>query len=246
VEAYRVWRARVDHASFENKRRACESALRREASGTLVKRILILEGTPGVGSHSWRGALSQAGYHVTMGALNAGAELNACDLLIADAALARGEASELRAKLQAAEPRPKVLFVVRDFTAETVLQLSSVGDLSLPYPLESSTLLNALRQLSAAHDHVQDFARTYRLSPREVALLRLAVLGRNNDQAAAELGCSRATVGTYWNRVFRKTGVSGQRDVIILLLRQKHGSGSFPSARAAGKPLASGDGSGEK
>lgn len=212
----------------------------------MVKHILILEGTPGVGSHTWRGALSQAGYHVTVGTLTADAELAACDLLIADAALARGEAAELRAQLQTAEPRPKVLFVVRDFTAETVLQLSSVGDLSLPYPLDSATLLDALRQLSAADDHVQNFARTYRLSPREVALLRLAVLGRNNDQAAAELGCSRATVGTYWNRVFRKTGVSGQRDVIILLLRQKHGSGSFPSARAVGRPLASRDGSGEK
>ncbi len=132
----------------------------------MVKRILILEGTPGVGSHTWRGALSQAGYHVTVGGtLTADAELAACDVLIADATLARGEAAELRAQLQAAEPRPKVLFVVRDFTAETVLQLSSVGDLSLPYPLDSVTLLNALRQLSAVDDHVQNFARTYRLSP---------------------------------------------------------------------------------
>jgi DNA-binding NarL/FixJ family response regulator len=212
----------------------------------LVKRILILEGTPGVGSHGWRGALSQAGYQVTLGSLNADTELAAYDLLIVDAALAQGEAVELRAALHAAEPRPKVLFVAREFTAETVLQLSTVGDLSLPYPLEGATLLNALKQLAAAHDHVQNFARTYRLSPREIALLRLAVLGRNNDQAAAELGCSRATVATYWNRVFRKTGVSGQRDVIILLLRDKHGSGSFPSARAPGKPLTSRDGSGEK
>lgn len=226
--------------------RVRDSASRGEASSTLVKRLLILEGTPGVGSHGWRGALSQAGYDVTLGALTANVNVALYDLLVVDAALAQGGAEELRGALQAAEPRPKVLLVARDFTAETVLQLSTLGDLSLPYPLESATLLNALEQLSSADDHVQNFARAYRLSPREVALLQLAVLGRNNDQAAAELGCSRATVATYWNRVFRKTGVSGQRDVIILLLRQKHGSGSFPSVRAAGKSLASGDGSGEK
>lgn len=65
---------------------------------------------------------------------------------------------------------------------------------------------------------VASFASEYRLSPRESALLLCVVTGRNNDEAAAELGCSRATVATYWNRIFCKVGRHCQRDVICELL----------------------------
>lgn len=211
----------------------------------MVKRILILEGDPGIGSQEWRSLLMQAGYQATLGQCVSTVQFDDYDLLVLDAAPVVSENLRLREALNAAEPRPKVLFVARDFTAESVLRLSTLGDLSLPYPLEGRTLLDAVSQLFASQDHVQSFARAYRLSPREVALLKLAVLGRNNDEAAAELGCSRATVATYWNRMFRKTGVSGQRDLIVLLLRTKHGSGSFPRAGVS-KPLTSRDRSGEK
>jgi DNA-binding NarL/FixJ family response regulator len=65
---------------------------------------------------------------------------------------------------------------------------------------------------------VASFASVHRLSSRERALLLCAVAGRNNDEAAAELGCSRATVATYWNRIFSKVGRHCQRDVICQLL----------------------------
>jgi DNA-binding CsgD family transcriptional regulator len=81
-------------------------------------------------------------------------------------------------------------------------------------------------------DDVGRFARFFKLSPRETTLLRHALAGMNNDEAAAALGCSRGTVSTFWNRVFRKTNVSGQRDVIILFLNMARGSGTFEVPRA--------------
>ena len=66
---------------------------------------------------------------------------------------------------------------------------------------------------------VRCFASTHRLSPRETQLLGLAVAGYNNDEAAELLGCSRATATTYWNRIFAKIGVRGQRDVLCALVR---------------------------
>ena len=62
------------------------------------------------------------------------------------------------------------------------------------------------------------FSAKYRLSPREEALLLCAISGKNNDEAAVILGCSRATIATYWNRIFSKVGRRSQRDVFCELL----------------------------
>lgn len=128
--------------------------------------------------------------------------------------------------------RPAVLFVIADFSAPNVVNLARVGDMVLPAPLGPETLLQAVDLLqtrsrqsaapppaSGRRDRVVEFARNYRLSPRETDLLRCAVGGMNNDEAASALGCSRGTVSTFWHRIFKKTRVSGQRDVIILLMR---------------------------
>ena len=64
-----------------------------------------------------------------------------------------------------------------------------------------------------------EFAARYRLSPTESRLLALAISGRTNDEAADALECARGTVGTYWNRIFTKTGERGQRNVMAALVR---------------------------
>jgi DNA-binding CsgD family transcriptional regulator len=126
--------------------------------------------------------------------------------------------------------RPRIVLVTREFSSGNVLRLAEYCDLVLPSPLESGTLLRALEMLGEWRDSVEKFALQYKLSPRETALLRCALACMNNDEAAAALSCSRNTVSTFWNRIFRKTGVSGQRDVIVLLLQwanENAGSGTF-------------------
>ena len=67
-------------------------------------------------------------------------------------------------------------------------------------------------------DLLARFSLTYRLSPREMSLLSCALGGQNNDEAAANLGCSRATVASFWNRIFAKVGRHNQRDVMCMLV----------------------------
>jgi DNA-binding CsgD family transcriptional regulator len=126
--------------------------------------------------------------------------------------------------------RPKIIWVTRDFSSFTVLTLSEDGDLVLPHPLVDGTLLRAVEMRSRSTDEVSSFASLYRLSLRETAVLRHALAGLNNDEVADALGCSPRTVSSFWNRIFRKTNVSGQRDVIIRFLQSSRGpskSGTF-------------------
>jgi DNA-binding CsgD family transcriptional regulator len=116
-------------------------------------------------------------------------------------------------------PRPMIIWVASELSALTVIELYKQGDWVLPSPLEPLALSRALQVLSEPTDGLAEFARCYRLSPRETALLRHALAGLNNDEAAEALGCSRPTISSFWNRIFRKTQATGQRDVIIRLLQ---------------------------
>jgi DNA-binding CsgD family transcriptional regulator len=62
------------------------------------------------------------------------------------------------------------------------------------------------------------FAADHKLSGAETTLLAGATRGLNNDEVAELLGCSRATVSTYWNRIFAKLGRRSQRDVFCKVL----------------------------
>jgi DNA-binding NarL/FixJ family response regulator len=62
------------------------------------------------------------------------------------------------------------------------------------------------------------FAADHKLSGCETTLLVGAARGLNNDEVAELLGCTRATVSTYWNRIFAKLGRRSQRDVFCKVL----------------------------
>src|SRR5690606_10974775 len=63
------------------------------------------------------------------------------------------------------------------------------------------------------------YSQMFRLSPQERRLLACAVRGVPDKCAADELGCTRNTVGTYWKRIYAKTGKRCQKDVLAHLLR---------------------------
>jgi len=66
---------------------------------------------------------------------------------------------------------------------------------------------------------VFSYSQMFRLSPQERRLLACAVRGVPDKCAADELGCTRNTVGTYWKRIYAKTGKRSQKDVLAHLLR---------------------------
>ncbi len=129
------------------------------------------------------------------------------------------------------------ILVTPALSARAMLALTDEADLILPAPVEPEMLVTAVQVVLTAADYVGRFASTYRMSPRETSLVRLALAGMNNDEAAAAMGCTRATVSSFWNRIFRKTGATGQRDVFILLLKQQRGQSPTAGSRATPKAV---------
>jgi DNA-binding NarL/FixJ family response regulator len=140
-----------------------------------------------------------------------------------DLELPDGDGSELLATLTPLKPRPRIAVISGHLDASRVVALQSIRVLALPKPLSSAALnelLGLLRGAQAELEHpIDQFAKRHKLSPTEARLLHLAVEGMNNDEAACALKCARATVSTYWNRIFIKTSLRSQRDVVSGVLR---------------------------
>lgn len=67
-------------------------------------------------------------------------------------------------------------------------------------------------------DSILQFCSRYRLSLREREVLRSCVTGANNDEIASLLKCSRSTISTYWNRIFKKLGVGSVTEVLLRMM----------------------------
>jgi len=63
------------------------------------------------------------------------------------------------------------------------------------------------------------YSGVHGLSGQESRLLLGAVQGTADKLIASDWGCSRATVSTYWKRIFAKTGMRPQREVLAHLVR---------------------------
>ena len=63
------------------------------------------------------------------------------------------------------------------------------------------------------------YSGVHGLSGQESRLLLSAVQGTADKRIASDWGCSRATVSTYWKRIFAKTGMRPQREVLAHLVR---------------------------
>ena len=57
------------------------------------------------------------------------------------------------------------------------------------------------------------------LSPRERSILHLASLGYTDRAISAELGISKGTLGTYWNRLRMKIGSFNRTELVATVLR---------------------------
>jgi DNA-binding NarL/FixJ family response regulator len=116
-------------------------------------------------------------------------------------------------------PRAVAVLTGPPANAQTIVNCLSLGWSYLPKPYDAESLLEYITIVGvrALTEKLSSFASCNRLAPRERQLLLSAFHGLNNDEAANELGCSRATVSTYWNRIFRKVGVRSQRDVFVAL-----------------------------
>lgn len=61
-------------------------------------------------------------------------------------------------------------------------------------------------------------ARTPQLTPRDVEILRLLVLGRTNRQIGSQVHLGPGTVRNHLSRIFRKLGVSSRTEAAVRAL----------------------------
>lgn len=146
--------------------------------------------------------------------------------LLLSAELADGDGIDLLPTVRRLRPEPLVAILHDGLSADRLLALHGQYVVAVPKPLSDQNLIDLIHLLRAADslpDAVDRFAAQSKLSPQETRLLQLSVVQRlNNDEAAAELGCARPTVSTYWNRIFEKTGYHCARDVITSLVRHDY------------------------
>lgn len=101
-------------------------------------------------------------------------------------------------------------FLTKDASADqiaTAIHTVMAGHAQLD-PSVQRRLLEALDRTPAGSEPVPglDAAASDGLTPRETDVLRLVADGRSNDEIAAELYVSRATVKTHLNHLLAKTG----------------------------------------
>jgi DNA-binding NarL/FixJ family response regulator len=171
-----------------------------------------------------------------------------CDYVFLELRLPDGNGEDLLDRLAALCPRPGVAVVTGFLDARRALALHGRCGIVVPKPADQQILLRILTLLgptSSGDSIIDDFASRYSLSFQERRLLFAAVRETSNDDAASELGCSCATVRTYWGRIFRKTGCTSAREVVVRLLRfalDGPTGGRLPSSAALGNGRTTADG----
>ena len=143
------------------------------------------------------------------------------DYAVLSFALPQGDTASVCMRLNRSDPSGWAAGL-RKASVTPVFSLYGQSVLVLPQsrdPNHVADVLAALRTDRGLATAIASFAAECKLSPKEGELLRLAIEGLNNDEAADALGCRRTTVSSYWARIFSKTGVRCQRDVVATFVR---------------------------
>lgn len=142
------------------------------------------------------------------------------NVVVLDLFLPDGYGSQLLPELKACAPPPQVVVVSGFLTSERAIALFGECALTVPKPVATEGIQTIVTKLaSAPADTITVFCRSHRLSGRESELVYLAYAGVENKDVAARLSCSYNTIGTYWKRIFEKTGCRSQRSVLAAALR---------------------------
>lgn len=144
------------------------------------------------------------------------------DVVILDNILGDGRGTELLDDIERLVPRPRVAMVSGYLDGDLVVELATRCEAMVPKPLSAQSILQLVRRLAVdkvANDADLPFCFHHRLSHRELQVVCLASRGHSNKIVAAELGCSVATIKSYWKRVFAKTGRKTRTDVTAAMIR---------------------------
>jgi len=144
------------------------------------------------------------------------------DYVFLDLRLPDGNGGDILDRLNSLEPRPGIAVISAFLDAYQALAIHGRCAIAVPTPADQEVLLAILAILAESRTGgslIASFAAQHGLSPQETRLLSAAAREASNEDAAEELGCTSATVRSYWRRIFEKTGYRSARDVITHLFR---------------------------
>ncbi len=84
-------------------------------------------------------------------------------------------------------------------------------------------------------EHRQNLTKTLRLSPREDAIVELALSDVSEEVIASNLGISKDTVHTYLGRIYRKLNIHSRCQLALRLFRT-YVTITDPSSQRRGRP----------
>jgi DNA-binding NarL/FixJ family response regulator len=188
-------------------------------------RILVVDDDVGVGL-AVSDALSAAGFDVTVVAdgEHAVAAFGASrpDVVVLDVNLPRLSGYELCRHFKEADPSVRVLFLSGERTEwfDRAAGLLLGGDDYAVKPFDPDELVARVRALLAQPaPPVPD--RMAALTRRELQVLRLLAVGRNQREIADELVISPRTVGTHIEHILEKLGVRSRAQAVALAYREE-------------------------
>lgn len=195
----------------------------RIAAVATSKRVLIVDDEPRIVT-SWSRALRDAGFVVdsapSIESARARLSQTCFDAVLLDLQLADGHGAGLLPTLRRLKPRPGIAVVSGYLDSGQTVSLYGHCDFTVRKPVDGRALVELVTQLAADRDDpgFGAFCRRYDLSRRECQVVAGASRGQLNKEIAAEIGCTVATVVSYWQRAFKKTGCSSRNEVLALLL----------------------------
>ena len=138
--------------------------------------------------------------------------------VVIDIGLPDGEGTDLIPRALSLKPTPGIAVVSGNLESDQVVGLCKKGVFPVPKPVGYSTGKRLVATLIAQSRRERpSVAQTAGLSAREIEVVRLASIGFEDDAIAEAFSCTRSTIRTYWQRVYRKLGVSSVRGALAVL-----------------------------
>jgi DNA-binding NarL/FixJ family response regulator len=168
---------------------------------------------------SLRRGLQRAGFRVqTAATLDDARDILDHDTFTAavvDLGLPDGDGAQLLPMLAECIPAPIVIVMSGMLTSERAVDVAGLCDATVPKPcsprLIAQAIANAARPASNA---VAAYARAHGVSDKEAEVLMLAASGASTRDNAERLSVKPSSIHTYWRRIFWKTGIRSQSQVL--------------------------------
>lgn len=191
------------------------------------QRVLIIDDNDFL-TPTWARHLRDAGHTVVVvPTLKAARELlehwerAAFSCVLLDLKLPDGDGEELLPELARQKPPPQVAVVTAHLDYDRALDLFGRCALAIPKPESRESIVRVVAMLSEIragkrrHElAVARFAERHNLSEREAAVVNVLVANAQQPSTSDAMGLSRTTIKTYLARIYTKTGLRSQEDVV--------------------------------